>query len=108
MAHPKSRPSTRKPKLLTSFRCVEGDVVTSTGFARTMDVGEDQVLLESPDAFPVGQSLVLEFLLDNNQIAQARGHVTRINKGKGLFRVRVEFDRLSAKTRRLLARQVAG
>ena len=78
------------------------------GFGRTLNIDDDQVMLESPDAFPVGQVLDLEFLLDNNQIADARGHVTRINKGKGLYRVKVEFDKLSAKSRRLLARQVAG
>ncbi len=106
----KSRPSKRKPKpkLLTAFRCIEKDVVTSTGFGRTLDVGDDHIMLESPDAFPVGQSLALEFLLDNDQIAQARGHVTQITKGKGMFRARVEFDKLPAKTRRLLERQVAG
>ena len=87
---------------------MEGDVVTSMGFGRTLNIDDDQVMLESPDAFPVGQVLDLEFLLDNNQIADARGHVTRINKGKGLYRVKVEFDKLSAKSRRLLARQVAG
>jgi PilZ domain len=108
MPRPSSRSSARKPKLLTSFRCLDGDVVTSTGFGRTLNVGDDEVMLESPDAFPVGQVLDLEFLLDNNQIADARGHVTRINKGKGLYRVKVEFDKLSAKSRRLLARQVAG
>jgi PilZ domain len=108
MPRPRSRQSTSKPKLLTSFRCMEGDVVTSTGFGRTLNIGDDQIMLESPDEFPVGQVLDLEFLLDNDQIADARGHVTRINKGKGLYRVKVEFDKLSAKSRRLLARQVAG
>jgi hypothetical protein len=65
-------------------------------------------MLESPDAFPVGQALVLEFLLDNDQVAEARGRVTRIHKGKSLYRVKVEFDKLPARTRSLLARQVAG
>lgn len=107
MARPKSRPSTRKPRLLTSFRCVEGGAITSTGFGRTLEVSDGQVMLESPDAFPVGQALVLEFLLDNDQVAEARGRVTRISKGKSLYRVKVEFDKLPARTRRLLARQVA-
>jgi hypothetical protein len=103
----KSRPSTHKQQVLTAFRCIEGDAVTSTGFGRTMDIGDSDVLFESPDAFPVGQVLDLEFLLDNDEVADARGHVTRINKGKGLFRVRVELDQLPAKSRRLLARQSA-
>jgi hypothetical protein len=103
----KSRPSTHPQKVLTAFRCVEGDAVTSTGFGRTMDIGESEVVIESPDSFPVGQILDLEFLLDDNKVADARGHVTRINKGKGLYRVKVEFDRLPLKSRRLLARQIA-
>lgn len=108
MVHPKPRPSTRQPKLLTSYRCFEGDTVTATGFGRTRAVSGTEALLESPDAFPVGQVLVLEFLLDNNQIAKARGRVTRVNKAKSLFRVQVKFDKLPVKSRRLLARQGAG
>ena len=103
----KLRPPTHKQKVLTAFRCVEGDAVTSTGFGRTMDIGDSDVVLESPDAFPVGQVLDLEFLLDDNKVADARGHVTRINKGKGLYRVKVELDQLPAKSRRLLAHQIA-
>ena len=103
----KSRPSTHKQKVLTAFRCVEGDAVISTGFGRTRDIGDSDVVFESPDAFPVGQVLDLEFLLDDDKVADARGHVTRINKGKGLYRVRVELDQLPPKSRRLLARQNA-
>jgi hypothetical protein len=108
MARSKTRPPSRKPKLLTSFRCLDGDAVTSSGFGRTLDVGDGEAMLESPDAFPVGQVLVLEFLLDNDAVADVRAHVTRISKGKGLYRVKVAFDKMPAKTRRLLARQVAG
>lgn len=103
----KSRPSAHKQQVLTAYRCIEGDAVILTGFGRTMDIGDSDLVLESPDAFPVGQVLDLEFLLDDNKIADARGHVTRINKGKGLYRVRVEFDKLPVKSRRLLARQAA-
>ena len=103
----KSRPPHHQQKVLTAFRCVEGDAVTSTGFGRTMDIGDTQVVIESPDSFPVGQVLDLEFLLDDNKIADARGHVTRINKGKALYRVKVELDQLPLKSRRLLARQSA-
>jgi len=108
MVRPKPRPSTRQPKLLTSYRCLRGDAVTATGFGRTRAVSETEALLESPDSFPVGQVLVLEFLLDNDQIAKARGHVTRVNQAKSLFRVQVKFDKLPVKSRRLLARQGAG
>ena len=100
-------PSADKPKVLTSFRWLVEGAVTATGFGRTMNIGENDVVLESPDAFLVGQVLDLEFLLDDNKIADARGHVTRINKGKGLYRVKVQFDKLPAKSRRLLARQAA-
>ena len=103
----KSRPSSHKQKVLTAFRCLEGETVTSSGFGRTMDIGDSEVMFESPDVFPVGQVLDLEFLLDNDEVADARGHVTRINKGKGMYRVRVEFDQLPPKSRRLLARQIA-
>ena len=106
---PRQRPGRSAPKslLLTAFRCIEGDVVTATGFGRTLNIGDGEVMLESPDAFPVGQVLDLEFLLDNNQIGGVRGHVTRIHRGGGLYQVMVKFDRLSAESRRLLARQVA-
>lgn len=103
----KSHPPAHRQKVLTAFRCIEGDAVTSSGFGRTRDIGDSDVVLESPDAFPVGQVLDLEFLLDNDQVADARGHVTRINKGKGLYRVSVELDQLPPKSRRLLARQTA-
>lgn len=102
MPRSKARPSPRKSKWLTSFRCLDGDVVTSTGFGRTLQVSESAAVLESPDAFAAGQLLALEFLLDNNQIVSARAHVRRITKGKGLFRVNIEFEKLPAKTRRLL------
>ena len=107
MPRPKAHPSPHKSKWLTSFRCLDGEVVTSTGFGRTLQVSESAAVLESPDAFPAGQLLDLEFLLDDNQLASARARVTRITKGKGLFRVNVEFEKLPAKTRRLLLRQGA-
>ncbi len=108
MPRSKARAMPFKSKLLTSFRCLQGDTVTSAGFGRTLQVGEDQVVLESPDAFPVGQRLALEFLLDDNQLADAHGYVTRVKKGMGLYRVNVELEKLPVKTRRLLARQAAG
>lgn len=107
MVRSKPRPSTHRAKLLTSYRCFEGEAITSTGFGRTVEVGDDGALMESPDPFPVGQLLALQFLLDGDQLADARGRVTRVKAGRGLFRVRVQFEQLPAKTRRLLARQVA-
>ena len=108
MPRSNARPSPRRSKWLTAFRCLDGEAVTSTGFGRTLQVSESAALLESPDAFPVGQRLALEFLLDNDQLANARGRVTRITKGKSLFRVNVEFEKLPTKSRRLLTRQGAG
>ncbi len=108
MVRSKPRQSTHKAKLLTSYRCLEGKAIISSGFGRTVEVGNDGVLLESPDLFPVGQQLDLQFLLDGDRLAEARGRVTRVRAGRGLFRVHVEFEKLTAKTRRLLARQVAG
>ncbi len=108
MPRPKASLSRRKPKVLTSYRCYDGSAVTLTGFGRTLQFGANDAVLESPDKFPVGQPLLLEFLLDNDQVAHARGHVTRIGKSRGLYRVKVLFDQVPAKTRRLLTRQVAG
>lgn len=108
MPRSRSRRTTSRLKVLTSFRCLEGERVTSSGFGRSLSIRDEELVLESPDAFPVGQVLDLEFLLDDDQIADARGHVTRINKGKSLYRVKIEIDKLPAKSRRLLARQVAG
>ncbi|MDE3089753.1 MAG: PilZ domain-containing protein [Chloroflexota bacterium] len=108
MPRSKPRPTPRKSRLLTAFRCLEGSTVTSSGFGRTLEVSADEAVLETPDAFPVGQVLMLEFLLDENQLVEAQGHVTRINKGKALYRVKVAFEEMPAKTRRLLARQAAG
>jgi hypothetical protein len=111
MARPAARKPARKtsrtPKLLTSFRCLDGERVTSSGFGRALKIDRSEVMLESPDAFPVGQILKLEFLLDENRLVQARGRVTRIREGKGLYRVKIALDKLPASSRRLLERQTA-
>ena len=83
-------------------------MVRATGFGRTVSIGDDEIMLESPDAFPLGQVLDLEFLLDNNQVGSVRGRVTRITQGKSLYRAQVTIDKLPATSRRLLARQVTG
>ncbi len=94
-----------KLKLLTAFRCVEGDT-TSTGFARALNLSAVGALLESPDPFAVGQSIELEFLLDDNRIAQTVGRVTRAAKRKNFYHIAVEFVKMPAPTRRLIERQV--
>ena len=99
--------ASRKPRLLTSFRCIENDVVQRSGFGRTLGLSEDQVLFESPDPFPIDQFLKLEFLLDENVIADATGHVVEISKADRLYKVKIELDKLSARTRRLFEKQLS-
>ncbi|MCL4393478.1 MAG: PilZ domain-containing protein [Chloroflexi bacterium] len=108
MAHTKSRVSPRRSKLLTSYRCVQDGAVTSSGFGRTVQLDGNGALLESPDAFSVGQPMVLQFLLDDDRVSEASGHVVRIRGAKGMYRVEIAFDSLPASTRRRLARQGAG
>ena len=105
MPRTQRRQSQRKLRLLTAYRCLENGVATTSGFVSTTNVDETGALLESPDPFSVGQHLSLEFLLDDDCIAQADGHVTRITKGKVFYRVQVAFSKVSAKARRLLVKQ---
>lgn len=107
MAHSKTRVSARG-KLLTSYRCLQDGTVTLTGFGRTVQLDGTGALLESPDPFPVGQPMVLQFLLDDDRVSEAAGHVTSIRSGKGLYRVEIAFDSMPADARRRLARQGAG
>jgi len=95
-----------KLRLLTAFRCLDGDAVTSTGFARALNLSTVGALIESPDPFGVGQIVELEFLLDNNRVAQVQGQVTRVGKQKSFYHVAVGFGKIPAPTRRLLTRQV--
>ncbi len=94
-----------KLKLLTAYRCLGGDTDGLTGFARALNLSEVGTLLESPDAFTVGQKLSLEFLMDNNRILQVDGQVTRVTKRKVFYHIAVDFGTLPASTRRLLTQQ---
>ena len=63
-------------KLLTAFRCLDAGKESYTGFVRALNLSPIGALLESPDKFAPGQNLALEFLLDNNRIAQTSGRVS--------------------------------
>lgn len=91
--------------VLAALRCVENDVVTWTGFARTLNLSVTGALLELPDKMSVGRELSMEFLLDNDEIGKMNAVVTRVDKVKKMYHVAVEFVKLPAKTKRLLARQ---
>jgi hypothetical protein len=97
----------RRPRLLTSFRCIDDGVVKRSGFGRTLGLSEDEVLFESPDPFAIDQFLKLEFLLDENVIADATGHVVEIAKAGKLYKVKIELDKLSSRTRRLFEKQLS-
>lgn len=108
MARSKSRTARRaRTKLLTAYRSLADGVVTASGFARTLNLGESGALIESPDRFQKGQTLALEFLLDYDRIVKAEGRVTRVSKAKGLYHVSVDFHKVAAAARRLIARQIA-
>ncbi len=108
MARSKSRTARRaRTKLLTAYRSLAEGVVTASGFARTLNLAETGALIESPDRFQKGQTLSLEFLLDYDRIVRAEGRVTRVSKVKGFYHVSVEFQRVAAASRRLIARQIA-
>ena len=92
--------------LLASFRCIDGGTVTNTGFVRTLNISEEGALLESPDDFPVGQTLALEFLLDYDRMVNVEGRVLRVHKNKEGYRIAVTFTNLTSANRRLLAKQV--
>jgi hypothetical protein len=94
-------------KLLTAFRCLDAGKESHTGFVRALKLSPTGALLESPDEFALDQMLSLEFLLDNNRIAQADGRVTRVTQRAKFYRVAVEFGKLSPNARRLIKLQVA-
>lgn len=106
----KASAATKKPsrraRLLTSFRCIDDGVIKRSGFGRTLGLSESEVLFESPDPFPIDQFLKLEFLLDDDVIADATGHVIEISKADQLYKVKIELDKLSARTRRLFEKQL--
>ncbi len=93
-------------KLLTAFRSLDPAAPIQTGFVRALHLSTTGVLLESPDPFTIGESLALEFLLNNDRIAQATGTVMRINKKHPFYHVAVTFDKLAARTKRLILEQI--
>ena len=93
-------------KLLTAFRCLDAGKESQAGFVRALNLSPIGALLESPDKFSLGQILVLEFLLDNNRIAQTTGRVARVPKRDKFYHVAVEFAKVSLKARRLIQLQV--
>lgn len=94
-------------KLLTAFRCLDVDQETRTGFVRALNLSKIGALLESPDEFTVGEKLAVEFLLDNNYIAQADVRVTRVTRHEPFYHIAVEFTRVSPQARRLIDKQIA-
>ena len=96
-----------KLKLLTAFRCLDVGKEARAGFVRTLTLSSVGALLESPDEFAPGQNLALEFLLDNNRIAQVDGCVTRVHKRDRFYHVAVEFGQVSPRTRRLIGLQIS-
>ena len=93
-------------KLLTAVRRVDKGKVTWSGFARTLNLSETGALLESPDRFRVDQDLSLEFLLDDDKIAKTEGVITRITRSKKMHHLAVNFVKITAKTKRLLVKQI--
>lgn len=93
-------------KLLTAFRSLEENAAMQNGFVRTLRLGVTGATLESPDPFVVGQKLALEFLLDNNRLANVTGKVTRIAKRNVFYRVDVAFDKLTAQVQRWINEQI--
>jgi hypothetical protein len=94
-------------KLLTAYRCLDAGQESHTGFVRALNLSPVGALLESPDQFALGQNLALEFLLDNNRIAQTDAYVSRVSKRAKFYHVAVEFAKVSAKARRLIGLQIS-
>lgn len=92
------------PRRLVSMRCLEAGKVTWSGFASTLDLSAKGTLLESPDRLAVGQRLAMEFLLDEDQIVQAEGTISKVTRAKKLYRLAIGFDKLNAQAKRLLAK----
>jgi hypothetical protein len=110
----KKRAPVRRPvksgnvKLLTSFRSLDEDAAVQTGFVRALKLSVAGVTLESPDPFVIGQKLALEFLLNNNRLANVTGKVTRVAKAGAFYRIEVGFDKLTAKIQHWINDQISG
>ncbi len=94
----------RVTRRLVALRCLEAGKVTWTGFASTLTLTGKGTLLELPDRFAIGQRLELEFLLDENQVVQVEGTVSKVTKAKKMYHLAVGFDKLDAQAKRLLAK----
>jgi|YNPBryantNP2012_1023418.scaffolds.fasta_scaffold03995_3 hypothetical protein len=97
----------RTVKLLTAFRYLDPNQELHTGFVRTLNLSTVGALLESPDEFKVGEPLSVEFLLDNNRIAQADVRVTRVTQQDKFYHIAVEFTHVSTRARRLIEQQLS-
>jgi len=95
-----------KTSILTAYRCLENGNATSTGFGRTLNLSHFGALLESPDALALGQTVELEFLLDEDNLVTVTGRVSRITKAKAFCHAAVEFAGLDTKSRRLIDLQI--
>lgn len=91
-----------KTQLLTAYRCLDNGNVTTTGFGRTLNLSRIGALLETPDPFPVGQAVSLEFLLDNNKLVTVEGDVTRVDQAKPFYNLAIKFSKLTPTARRLI------
>jgi hypothetical protein len=92
--------------VLTSLRDLEDGTVKWSGFARSVNLSTEGVLIESPDPFRVEQVLTLELLLNDDQVVPVRGVVTRVTKSKGINHVAVQFTELSPRAKHLITNQV--
>lgn len=97
-----------KTSILTAYRCLENGNVTGMGFGRTLNLSQIGALLEAPDVLVVEQAVELEFLLDENKLVTVMGRVMRLDKVKTFYQAAVEFDKLDAKTKRLIDAQIGG
>lgn len=100
------QPKRKNVKLLTSFRSLEPTTVEQTGFVRAVKLSVADTTLESPDPFVVGQKLALEFLLDNDRLANVTGKVTRVAKRGVFYLAEVAFDKPPAQVQRWINDQI--
>lgn len=100
------QPKRKSVKLLTSFRSLEPATAEQTGFVRAVKLSAVDATLESPDPFGVGQKLALEFLLDNDRLANVTGKVLRVAKRGVFFLADVVFDKPPAQVQRWINEQI--
>jgi hypothetical protein len=93
-------------QVLTAFRSLDPKAKVQNGFVRAINLSTDSALLESPDPFRAGQTVELEFLLDNDNLAKTNGTVTHVHKKGAFYLVDVTFDEIDAATKKLIAKQI--